>query len=181
MNKILEQRSSLPNRQSQIPESTTPTETTNQPNQSGSSTETRYLKQHSEPHIVWKILEVFKSTQDKTERTPLEHRLLFTDENVNVSLENIERICQNIRRSQPINHGTATIDKHLAQVINAALDTSTRQPEISTGSRPTTTKNRRLTVDEEDEEDNITIEPTRRREKRRPSNCITQTTNQTEN
>lgn len=85
--------------------------------------------------------------------TPLELRVLFTDDISNVSLENMENIRQQLRESSPKHTKTATFAGD--QVHGTTIDLSAPAETVAnhTGRRPTTTNNLRQTFDAEDDQE----------------------------
>lgn len=80
-----------------------------------------------------------------------------------------------MRRPHPKDPGPATTSVDQLQGTIASLYTTTGQTKITTACSPTTNANRRSTVKEGDEEDNIPMETTHRTDQRCPRTRTTRT------
>lgn len=80
-------------------------------------------------------------------------------------MENIERVRQYIRQTNRINPQPATIDEGRAQGTTINLDNTTGQTAVSIDHHQTTTNCICSTIDDENDIEEIPLEPSRRNDK----------------
>lgn len=109
-----------------------------------------------------KINNMFAANINPADLTPMERQVLFIDDINEISFENIERIRQFIRRAKTtISARTTNVAEQLHASIEP-LNAANSKAERPTERRPTINTNPRWTIDEEDEQDVIRMEPRRR-------------------
>lgn len=108
VNKLLAQSISLPNRPLSNPDTTYPTPTTTQPTPPGPSLGNSLTDQLRARARMKTINELFAGGINPDDLMPMERRVIFTDDMKNISFDNIERICQFIRREKPKNPAPTT-------------------------------------------------------------------------
>lgn len=146
---LLQQQSSLPHFPTHSLGFSTSTTTANQQKQPGYSSD--YLaSQLLRTRACEETIDISFSTGVTSNKlTPLERRVLFTDDISNLFHENIEITRQQLRRLRPRNAEPATVA--VDQVRETTMDQSSPTEPVAnlTGCLPTTTNNHRSTFDEE--------------------------------
>lgn len=92
----------------------------------------------------------------------MERLMIFINYIPRASLENIERARQTVRPAQQTNLTSATAAEPQVEGTTAALETNIEQTEGTTKHRPEHSTNCSSTVDDEDNENEVPLEPTSR-------------------
>lgn len=162
VNKILENQRLLPDRPTGIPDNQSTTETNITPTLTAGLSSENLQTISFRTQARMKTIDLLFSTHQKSaERTPVERHVLFTNDIANISLEKIERVGQSIRKARPNNPALATAAAPQAQGTTEALENTSGRAQEPTDRRPTTNTNCRSTVDEEDDKEEVPLEPTR--------------------